>query len=43
MVSNTLDLDLEWLRATLEHLRTECADDAEYLALRKDLPADWPM
>jgi hypothetical protein len=43
MVSNTLDLDLEWLRATLEHLRTECRDDPEYVELRDALPADWPV
>jgi len=43
MVSNTLGLDLEWLRATLERLRTVSPDDPEYLALRKDLPADWPL
>ena len=27
MVSSTLDLDLEWLIATLERLRAECAED----------------
>jgi hypothetical protein len=43
MVSNTLGLDLEWLRATVERLATECRDDPEYAALRKDLPADWPL
>jgi len=43
MVSNTLNLDLEWLYATVERLRVESGDDPEYLSLRKDLPADWPL
>ena len=43
MVSNTLDLDLEWLYATVERLRVECGDDPEYRELRDDLPADWPL
>jgi hypothetical protein len=43
MVSSALDLDLEDLYATLERLRDEHADDPEYVALRAELPADWPL
>ncbi len=43
MVSSTLDLDLEELYATLERLRVEHAQDADYQALRQHLPADWPL
>jgi hypothetical protein len=43
MVSNTLDLDLDGLLATLERLRVEHGDDPDYLKLRADLPADWPL
>ena len=43
MVSSTLNLDLEWLTATLEHLRVDCRDDPEYVELRSELPAEWPL
>jgi len=43
MVSNTLDVDLEELYAILERLRVEHAADADYVKLRRDLPADWPL
>ena len=43
MVSNTLEMDLEELGATLERLRVEHAADAEYVKLRADLPRDWPL
>ena len=43
MVSSAIDIDLETLYATLERLRVEHADDPEYQAIRKTLPADWPI
>ena len=43
MVSNTIDMDLEELLATLERLRVEHGSDVEYVQLRKVLPADWPI
>jgi hypothetical protein len=43
MVSNTLEIDLEDLLATLERLRVEHADDPAYVKLRTDLPEDWPL
>ena len=43
MVSSALDMDIEELYATLERLRVECADDAEYRELRAALPGDWPL
>ena len=43
MVSSTLDLDHEWLLATLERLRAEHGDEAEYAQWRSELPADWPL
>jgi hypothetical protein len=43
MVSNALELDLEELYATLERLRVESADDAQYVDLRSALPSDWPL
>jgi len=43
MVSNSLDMELEELDATLERLRVEHAQDAEYLTLRAALPEDWPL
>jgi hypothetical protein len=43
MVSNTLELDLEELMATLERLRVQHAADPEYVRLRCDLPRDWPL
>ena len=43
MVSNTIDMDLVDLLASLERLRVEHASDAEYLKLRRALPQDWPL
>jgi hypothetical protein len=43
MVSNTIDMDLVELYATLERLRVEHADDPEFQKLRAKLPADWPL
>ena len=43
MVSNTLEMDLEELLATLERLRVEHASDPDYVKLRADLPNDWPL
>ena len=43
MVSNTLEMDLEELYATLERLRVEHAQDLEYVQLRAALPTDWPL
>ena len=43
MVSNALDMSLEELYATLERLRVESATDPDYVKLRSDLPADWPV
>ena len=43
MVSNTLDMQLEELLATLERLRVEFSDDAEYQRMRATLPSDWPL
>jgi len=43
MVSSALDMDLEELYATLERLRVEHADEADYQRLRQALPADWPL
>jgi hypothetical protein len=43
MVSNSLDMDPEELLATLERLRVEHADDAEYQQFRSGLPSGWPL
>lgn len=43
MVSNTLEMDLEEMYATLERLRLEHAADDDYVKLREDLPRDWPL
>jgi hypothetical protein len=43
MVSSALDMDLEELYATLERLRVEHGQDADYQQLRRALPADWPL
>lgn len=43
MVSNSLDLELEELYATLERLRVEHAADPDYFQLRSALPDDWPL
>lgn len=43
MVSNTLDMELEQLLATLQRLRREFGHSPEYQELRQQLPDDWPM
>ena len=43
MVSSTLGMALEELLATLERLRTDSGDDAEYQDLRSSLPGEWPL
>lgn len=43
MVSNTLHMDLEELVATLARIGRDCADDPDFLAMRRKLPADWPI
>ena len=43
MVSNTIDMTLEDLLATLERLRVEHTQDQEFVKLRKALPQDWPL
>jgi hypothetical protein len=43
MVSNTLNMELKDLLETLERLRRDSRDDAQYQELRSQLPADWPM
>jgi hypothetical protein len=43
MVSSVLNVGEEELLASLQRMRREYADDAEYAALRADLPADWPI
>jgi hypothetical protein len=43
MVSNALDMELEELYATLERLRVEHGQDAEYVSLRAALPTEWPL
>lgn len=43
MVSSSCDIDLAELLATLERLRVVYAGDPEYQALRRALPADWPL
>ena len=43
MVSNTLNMELKDLLETLERLRRDSRDDAQYQGLRSQLPADWPM
>jgi len=43
MVSNTLKIDLQELLNTLKRLRKEHGKDADYHAIRRDLPKDWPL
>ena len=43
MVSNSLDMELEELYATLERLRVEHGQDPDYVTLRGALPAEWPL
>lgn len=43
MVSNTLDMELDDLVATLKRVRETSGDDPEYMELRAPLPDDWPI
>ncbi len=43
MVSNTLDMELDDLVATLKRVRETSGEDPEYLKLRASLPDDWPI
>jgi len=43
MVSNSLKLTEEEVVAALKRLRREHGRDADYQALRKDLPKEWPI
>lgn len=43
MVSNTLDMELDDLVATLKRVRETSADDPDYLESRASLPEDWPI
>ena len=42
MVSNTLDMELGELVATLKRIGETCGEDPEYRKLRAPLPDDWP-
>lgn len=43
MVSNTLEMELEDLVATLKRIGETCGEDPEYRKLRAPLPDDWPV
>lgn len=43
MVSNTLDMEIEELVATLKRIGETCGEDPEYRKLRAPLPDDWPI
>ena len=43
MVSNTLDMELDDLVATLKRVGETCSEDPEYQKLRAPLPDDWPL
>lgn len=43
MVSNTLEMELEDLVATLKRIGGTCGEDPEYRKLRAPLPDDWPV
>lgn len=43
MVSNSLKIKLPEFLKTIERLRRDYANDAEYRKVRRDLPDDWPM
>ena len=43
MVSNTLDMELDDLVATLKRVAQTCGEDPEYQKLRAPLPDDWPI
>ena len=43
MVSNTLEMELDDLVATLKRVGETCGEDPEYRKLRAPLPGDWPI
>jgi hypothetical protein len=43
MVSNAVKMDEQEVVAALKRLCAQRGDDPDYQALRKDLPADWPI
>ncbi len=43
MVSNTLDMELDDLVATLKRVRETSGDEPEYRELRAPLPDGWPI
>jgi hypothetical protein len=43
MVSSVLNMSAEELLDELRRIAAECADDADYQALRAQLPADWAI
>jgi hypothetical protein len=43
MVSNVLNMDAEALLVLLQRFAAEYKDDPEYIALRAELPAAWPI
>jgi hypothetical protein len=43
MVSNVLGMTAEELLETLRRFAEQYADDSDYLALRGQLPAEWPI
>lgn len=43
MVSNTLEMELEELVATLKRIGETCGEDPDYQKLRAPLPDDWPV
>lgn len=43
MVSNAVKMDQPDVVAALQRLRAEHGEDADYKALRKELPRNWPI
>ncbi len=43
MVSNSLNIELQELLATLAGISRDFSDDPEYQELRADLPQEWPL
>jgi hypothetical protein len=43
MVSSVLNIEAAELLTMLQRMRLEYADDPEYLTLRAELPAEWPI
>lgn len=43
MVSSAVEMTLKELLQTLKRIRKEHGNTAEYKALRKRLPKEWPM